>query len=310
MPPELAYVTLVSRDADRTAHFLGRTLGLARTDVAVADGARTVPLFAAGSGAVAVLAAGDPFVDGEARAGVHHVALAVPDPERAAAEAQAKGVARLPGNPGYGLQRRHRVALDPAATAGVRLYLTEPVERRASPAGKVQRIDHIGIASAGNRAAIDIFCGRLGLELESQQTDMEVEIAVESFTSDKYGVVYHTRPPRPVGGLRVAFVTAGDCELEFLQNFDPGLGGSVDHASAGTTRQDQGAIARFIASRGPGLHHLAFKVSDIDAMLADAERDGFAIIDRAGRPGSRRASIGFLAPKSLGGILVHFVQRN
>jgi methylmalonyl-CoA epimerase len=305
----LAYVALVSRDVDRATHFLEHTLGLARTDVQVADSAHTVPLFAAGSSAVAVLAAGDPFVDGEARAGVHHLGLAAPDPDRAAAEAQAKGVARLPGEPGYGLQRRHRVALDPAATAGVRLYLTEPIERRASPAGKVQRIDHIGIASVDNRAAIDIFCGRLGLELESQQTDMEVEIAVESFTSDRYGIVYHTRPPRPVGGLRVAFITAGDCELELLQNLDPGQGGFVDHASAGTTRQDQGAITRYIASRGAGLHHLAFKVSDIDAMLAAAERDGFATIDRVGRPGSRRARIGFLAPKSLGGVLVHFVQR-
>jgi catechol 2,3-dioxygenase-like lactoylglutathione lyase family enzyme len=310
MPLELAYVALVSRDVDRATHFLERTLGLARTDVEVADSARTVPLFAAGSSAVALLAAGDPFVDGAANAGVHHVALAVSDPERAAGEAQAKGVKRLPGNPGYGLQRRHRVALDPAATAGVRLYLTEPIERRPSPPGRVQRIDHIGIASVDNRAVIDIFCGRLGLELESQQTDMEVEIAVESFTSDKYGVVYHTRPPRPVGGLRVAFVTAGDCELEFLQNLDPAQGSFVDRASAGTTRQDQGAITRYIASRGAGLHHLAFKVSDIDAMLAATERDGFATIDRVGRPGSRRARIGFVQPKSLGGVLVHFVQRD
>jgi tetratricopeptide (TPR) repeat protein len=236
--------------------------------VSVAETLRTVPVFAVGRSAVAVLAAGDPFIGGEARAGVHHLAFGVPDPERAAGEAQAKGIRRLPGDPGHGLQRRRRVALDPAATAGVRIFLTEPAERRPSPPGKVQRIDHIGIASADNRAAIDMFCGRLGLELESQQTDMEVEIAVESFTSDKYGVVYHTRPPRPVGGLSVAFVTAGDCELELLQNLDPAQGGFVDHGGAGTTRQDQGAIARYIASRGVGLHHLAFKVSDIDATLA------------------------------------------
>lgn len=310
MAHELAYVALVSRDVDRATDFLERTLGLARTDVGVADTSRTVPVFAVGNSAVAVLAAGDPFVDGEARAGVHHVAFAVPDPERAAVEAQAKGVDRLPGNAGLGLQSRNRVALDPAGTAGVRVYLTEPVERRSSPAGKVQRIDHIGIASLDNRAAIEIFCGRLGLELESQQTDMEVEIAVESFTSDKYGVVYHTRPPRPSGGLRVAFITAGDCELELLQSFDPAQGSFVDHARAGTTRQDQGAITRFIANRGAGLHHLAFKVGYIDSMLAEVERDGFATIDRVGRPGSRRALIGFVHPRSLGGVLVHFVQRD
>ena len=148
------------------------------------------------------------------------------------------------------------------------------------------------------------------LELESQQTDMEVEIAVESFTSDKYGVVYHTRPPRPVGGLRVAFITVGDCELELLQNFDPAQGSLVDRAGAGTTRQDQGAIARYVATRGAGLHHVALRVSDIDSALAEVERDGYATIDRVGRPGSRRARIGFVQPGALGGVLLHFVQRD
>ena len=310
MPHDLAYVALVSKDVDRAAHFFERTLGLTRTDVHVGDTSRTVPVFAVGRNAVAVFAAGDPFVGGDERSGVHHLAFAAADPERAADEAQSKGVVRLPGDAGPGLQNRKRVALDPAGTAGVRVHLTEPVERRPSPAGKVQRIDHIGIASANNRAAIDIFCGRLGLELESQQTDMEVEIAVESFTSDKYGVVYRTRPPRPVGGLRVAFITIGDCELEFLQNFDPAQGGFVDRASAGTTRQDQGAIARYIASRGAGLHHVALKVGDIDSVLAEAGRDGFATIDRVGRPGSRRARIGFVQPGALGGVLLHFVQRD
>jgi catechol 2,3-dioxygenase-like lactoylglutathione lyase family enzyme len=310
MPHDLAYVALVSKDVDRTAHFFERTLGLARTDMQVADASRTVPVFAVGRSAVAAFAVGDPFVGSTERTGVHHIALAAPDPERAADEAQAKGVDRLPGDAGPGLQNCKRVALDPAGASGVRVYLTEPIERRPSSIGKVQRIDHIGIASADNPAAIDIFCGRLGLELESQQTDMEVEIAVESFTSDKYGVVYHTRPPRPVGGLRVAFVTVGDCELELLQNFDPAQGGFVDRASAGTTRQDQGAIARYIASRGAGLHHLALKVGDIDSVLAEVAGDGFAIIDRVGRPGSRRARIGFVQPGALGGVLVHFVQRD
>lgn len=310
MSHDLAYVALVSKDVDKAAHFFERTLGLTRTDVHVGDTLRTVPVFAVGRSVVAVFAAGDPFVGGEERTGVHHIAFAALDPERAAEQAQSKGVGRLPGNAGPGLQNRKRVALDPAGTAGVRAYLTEPIERRPSPAGKVQRIDHIGIASADNRTAIDIFCGKLGLELESQQTDLEVEIAVESFTSDAYGVVYHTRPPRPVGGLRVAFITVGDCELEFLQNFDPAQGSFVDRASAGTTRQDQGAIARYIANRGAGLHHVALKVGDIDSVLAEVGRDGFATIDRVGRPGSRRARIGFVRPGSLGGVLVHFVQRD
>ena len=62
---------------------------------------------------------------------------------------------------------------------------------------------------------MDVFCRRLGCPLESTQTDMEVQIALESFTSVRYGIVYHTRAPEPVGGLHVAFITVGDCELEF-----------------------------------------------------------------------------------------------
>ena len=213
MPHDLAYVALVSNDVSKATDFFERALELTRTDVRVGDTARSVPMFAVGESAVAVFAAGDPFVDSEEKAGVHNIAFAALDPERAAEQAHVNGIDRLPGNAERGLQNRNRVALNPAVTAGVRIYLTEPIERRSSPAGKVQRIDHIGIASVDNRAAIEIFCGKLGLELESQQTDVEVEIAIESFTSNKYGAVYHTRPPRPVGGLRVAFITVGDCEL-------------------------------------------------------------------------------------------------
>ena len=135
-------------------------------------------------------------------------------------------------------------------------------------------------------------------------------MAVESFTSDKYGVVYHTRPPEPVGGLRVTFVTVGDCELEFLANFDPQQHGHVDHGRAGTTRQDQGAVARYVATRGRGLHHFAVKVRDADALLGGMAAAGLPMIDTKARPGSRRALIGFPHPRALGGVLMHVVQRD
>jgi catechol 2,3-dioxygenase-like lactoylglutathione lyase family enzyme len=188
--------------------------------------------------------------------------------------------------------------------------LTEPVDLPGAGDGRVERLDHVGVASADNRGAVDAFVGTLGATLESTQTDLEVAIAVESFTSDKYGAVYHTRAPEPVGGLRVAFVTVGDCELELLQDFDPRHGMRVDQGRPGTTKQDQGAIARFVASRGAGLHHLAFKVADIDERLAGLARAGLRLIDQVGRPGSRRARIGFIHPASLGGVLAHFVQRD
>jgi catechol 2,3-dioxygenase-like lactoylglutathione lyase family enzyme len=288
---------------------LQSTLALTRTDVGVANTSRTVPIFAVGKSALAVFATDDPFLGGTARAGLHHIAFSAGDPEHLATGLQAQDLFRSTESAGRGLANGKRVALNPSRTAGVRVCFTQPIALSPSSTDKVQRLDHIGIASASNTAGIDIFCGKLGLAFESSQTDMEVEIAVESFTSDKYGAVYHTRPPRPVGGLRVAFITAGDCELEFLQNFDPAQGSFIDRASAGTTRQDQGAISRYIAKRGAGLHHIAFKVTDIDAMLAHVRGDGFATIDQVGRPGSRRALIGFMQPQSVGGILFHFVQR-
>ena len=136
-----------------------------------------------------------------------------------------------------------------------------------------------------------------------------MRLPVESFTSDKYGVVYHTRTPKPLGGLRVLFITIGDCELEFLQEFDPRHDHQVDHGSEGTTKQDQGAIGRFVSTRGAGLHHIALKTPNIDSTLEHLMERGRATIDQVGRPGSRRARIGFLHPRALGGILMHFVER-
>jgi catechol 2,3-dioxygenase-like lactoylglutathione lyase family enzyme len=310
MSQELAYVALVSNDVEATATVFERHLELARTDCAVGDSGRTAPVFSVGRSALAVFPVGDPFVGRQEKPGVHHIALAVPDPEAAGAAAGAAGVAPVETRvSSVGLGGKRRLAVAPEATAGVKTYFTEPLTLDRTPSSRIERIDHLGVASADNAAAIDVFCKRLGCPLESQQTDMEVQIAVESFTSDKYGVVYHNRPPVPVGGLRVAFITVGDCELEFLQNFDPRQGGHVEYGTAGNTRQDQGAIARFVASRGPGLHHLALKSPDINDTLKVLERAGLTMIDTVGRPGSRRALIGFVHPKSLGGILLHVVER-
>lgn len=296
----LAYVALATKDVTGAARVLGELLGLPRQDLRFAGS--TAPCFAIGETALALFAPDDPFLGEGAQPGVHHVALSAADPEVAGAALAQAGfaVSRAPGE---------AMALDPAETSGVRVRLSPQLGLGAGRSDLVERIDHIGIASADNQAAIATFCQRLGCPLESQQTDMEVQIAVESFTSDRYGVVYHSRPPVTVGGLRVAFITTGDCELEFLQNFDPGQSGEVAHGTAGNTRQDQGAIARFVASRGAGLHHIAVKSPDIDRTLAHLHAAGLPMIDRKGRPGSRRARIGFCHPHAMGGVLIHVVER-
>ena len=305
----LAWVGVVVADVEGAARVFENEFRLPRTDCEAGGSGRVAPVFALGESALALFGRDDDFLgETPARTGVHHIALGVADVEAAARVAATAGIPAV-GPPTPGLQGRRRVRLSADAMAGVSTFLAEPLELSRATGRWVERIDHIGVASADNGIAVDAFVTRLGCALESTQTDLEVRIAVESFTSDRYGVVYHSRDPEPVGGLRVAFVTVGDCELEFLQDFDPRHDADVRHGAPGTTKQDQGAIARFVASRGPGLHHLALKVTDIDAALASLAAAGHRVIDRIGRPGSRRALIGFIHPQSVGGVLVHLVQR-
>lgn len=304
---ELAYVALVSREPAALSALLGEHLSLAVTNCAAGAG-DSVPVFGVGRSALAVFPAGHPYVGGEAKTGVHHIGIGIADMASAKSVVERAGVT-IAGGEQASLGGGSRVRLGGADLAGVEAWLAPPLSLVPSRSPHVERIDHLGIASADNAKAIAAWCGKLGLPLESQQTDMEVATTIESFTSDKYGVVYHARPPVPVAGLRVAFATIGDTELEFLQNFNPAQDGQVDHGRPGTTRQDQGAIARFISSRGAGLHHVALKTPDIDAVLASLEKAGVAIIDRKGRPGSRRGRIGFIDPKATGGVLLHFVER-
>jgi methylmalonyl-CoA/ethylmalonyl-CoA epimerase len=305
---ELAYVALVAGDEPRAVHVFERELGLKRSDLDDGGG-RHVPVFSVGESALALFPPGHPGVAGETRPGVHHIALGVEHLDTGL-DAASKAGMRAIGKPERGLGERQRISLALADTANIRTWITERIDIDRAKAPLIERLDHLGIASIDNQAGIAAWSHRLGCPVESQQTDMELMIPVESFTSDKHGVIYHTRAPIPVGGLRVAFITVGDTDLELLQSFDPRQTGLVDHGSAGTTRQDQGAIAKFIAARGPGLHHVAMKTPDINAVLRGLDAAGVSLIDKTGRPGSRAGLIGFVHPRGIGGILLHFDQRS
>jgi methylmalonyl-CoA epimerase len=303
----LAYVALVTNDVAAASTVFEEYLGLRRTNCDAGQGEK-VPVFAVGKSALALFPTGHPLVDGQDKPGVHHVAFAVDDPDAAIEHAKRAGISVV-AEAGNGLHGHRYRALDPKTTSGVRVRLSTPLDLEPSRSPYLDRLDHIGIASADNVGAIDQFCHKLGCVIESQQTDVEVETAMESFTSDKYGVVYHSRQPRLIGAIRVAFITAGDCELEFLQSANSELESVIDHGNPGNTRQDRNAIARFIAARGAGLHHIAFKTADINGVLKRLTDKGVRMIDQVGRPGSRRAQIGFVHPASVGGFLFHFVQR-
>ena len=67
-------------------------------------------------------------------------------------------------------------------------------------------------------------------------------------------------------------------------------------------------VGRFMASRGAGMHHVAYRVDDVAAALDRLRAEGFRLVDETPRPGSRGTTIAFVHPKTMGGVLVELVQ--
>jgi methylmalonyl-CoA epimerase len=67
-------------------------------------------------------------------------------------------------------------------------------------------------------------------------------------------------------------------------------------------------VGRFLAKRGPGLHHVAYQVADIDAALAACRAAGLRLIDEQPRVGIRQSRVAFLHPSASGGVLTEIVQ--
>ncbi len=67
-------------------------------------------------------------------------------------------------------------------------------------------------------------------------------------------------------------------------------------------------VGKFIAKRGPGMHHLAYQVSDIDSTLATLGQAGLRLIDKQPRAGIGSTRVAFLHPEAAGGVLIELVQ--
>ena len=92
-------------------------------------------------------------------------------------------------------------------------------------------------------------------------------------------------------GVELVFLGTGDGKLEILQP----LGSDT-------------AVGRFLRKRGPGLHHIAYRVPDIDRALRELADRGFELIDAVARPGALGHRIAFVHPRSTGGVLVELVE--
>ncbi len=92
--------------------------------------------------------------------------------------------------------------------------------------------------------------------------------------------------------VTVAFYPLGETRLELLQSTDP-----------------EGPIGKFIARKGPGLHHLCVEVPDVAAALERLAAEGFQLIDRVPRAGAGGCKVAFVHPKSTGGVLLELSEK-
>jgi methylmalonyl-CoA/ethylmalonyl-CoA epimerase len=92
-------------------------------------------------------------------------------------------------------------------------------------------------------------------------------------------------------GVHAALLDVGDGHIELVAPLGPETG-----------------VARFLARRGAGLHHVAYRVKDIEATLGELSAAGVSLIDQRPRTGIRGSRVAFVHPGSTGGVLVEIVQ--
>ena len=134
---------------------------------------------------------------------------------------------------------------------------------------EISRIDHIGIAVTNLDETIKFYEEILGINCTGTETVADQKV-------------------------KVAFFPVGDTELEFLES-----------------TSDDGPIAKFIeANKGRGgIQHIAMRVDDVRAAIADLKSKEVMMIDEEPRYGAGGASIAFCHPKSTGGILLELCER-
>jgi methylmalonyl-CoA/ethylmalonyl-CoA epimerase len=92
-------------------------------------------------------------------------------------------------------------------------------------------------------------------------------------------------------GVKTAFLQVGDSKIELLEASNP-----------------SSPIAKFLEKKGPGIHHIAFDVEDIEAEINRLSAEGFELIHTTPKDGADNKLIAFLHPKSTGSILVELCQ--
>ena len=91
--------------------------------------------------------------------------------------------------------------------------------------------------------------------------------------------------------MKIGFINAGDIKIELIE----------------PTSNDS-TIAKYIAKKGEGIHHICFKVENITESLAKLKSGGFELIDKAPKDGAEGSKIAFIHPRSAGGVLIELKE--
>lgn len=124
-----------------------------------------------------------------------------------------------------------------------------------------------------------------------------VGVAVEDLDAalplwrDHFGMALAHRETVTEQGVEAALLDVGENHVELLAPLGPDT-----------------PVGRFLAKRGPGLHHVAYQVPDIDAALRAVRDAGLRLIDEQPRVGIRQSRVAFLHPSATGGVLTEIVQ--
>lgn len=118
--------------------------------------------------------------------------------------------------------------------------------------------------------------------------DMEKSL---SFWRDALGLELHELRDVPAEASQVAFLPVAGSEIELVQ----------------PTTDDSG-IAKYLAKRGPGMHHVCLEVDDIEGMMAVLKGKGVMLINEESRVATDGKKYAFIHPKSTGGVLVELYQ--
>ena len=114
----------------------------------------------------------------------------------------------------------------------------------------------------------------------------------KKFWSDILGLAFEGAETVAEQKVTTAFFPVSESEVELLESTAP-----------------DGPVAKYIEKKGAGIQHVAFRVENIDAALAELKEKGVKLIDQEPRIGAGGARIAFLHPKATGGVLVELCER-